>query len=288
MRNVIETFFPGNSTFVKKIDVHPSCVPHSSRFGKKCKIRNINGMKSSEWHSATVDGLLNFLVSGRKQFSLVIVFCEDEPSNNNESGFFWDFHFKLCETGFVCTVVESKNGYEFKKDLVLVEDPKQKDYYLVSEKRKDLCVVMDEEQIRLEPRHANSFVTTWEYCGNENDPNSRHRKSQGLLRVFGVKLKSINSDVTKCLGAADPTTVGLMQASIPEHGSLIKTKVDNRFFYHSTVRDCSMFESTQYENHFLAVNNGDKESVSPYLYLKKITTDREYDEEILFKMEDKK
>lgn len=53
-------------------------------------------------------------------------------------------------------MVESKNGYEFKKDLVLVEDPKQKDYYLVSEKRKDLCVVMDEEQIRLEPRHANS------------------------------------------------------------------------------------------------------------------------------------
>lgn len=39
-----------------------------------------------------------------------------------------------------------------------------------------------------------------------------------------------------------------------------------------------------FTDHYLAVKDSNKESVGPYLYLKKIETDKEYDEEILFKV----
>lgn len=291
MLNVIRSLFRENSRFVRKINVDSICVPHSSILGKNWKITLINKMKSSCWHSTAVDGLLNFLVRDTKDFSLLIFFCEDEPSNNNDSDLFWDFHFTWSETGFRCIVKESENGYDFNKDLVLVEQPTKTDYYVRSEKRKDLCIVMVGEQILLQPWHPDSFITVWEYYGNENDAHSRHRSSPGILTVFGFKLKSIDSDVTKCLGAADCNRVGLMHPSIPEHGSVIKTKEDkpdNRFFYHNTANHgCSMFESTQFENHFLAMKDSDQESVSPYLYLKEIAKDKEYDEEIMFKMSKK-
>lgn len=289
MWKVIRSLFLENSKFVQTIHADPSCVPHSSILEKNRKLRLINSMKCSSWHSSGVESLLNFLFRNKNDFSLVIGFWEDEPSNNNDLRHL-EFCFTWYETGFVCIVMDSNRGYSFSKDLKLVHDPTNRDYYLVSEKQKDLCIVMDGDQIQFVRRHDDSFITVWHYTGNELDPASRHVNSPGVLTVFGFKLTSKNSDTAKCLGAVNSMTVGLMNSYIPPHGKVIPTKTDadHRFFYHSTYRGYSMFESTQFENHFLAVMDSEDESVSPSLYLKEIpSSEKQYSEEILFKMERK-
>lgn len=52
--------------------------------------------------------------------------------------------------------MDSDRGHSFSKDLKLVHDPTNRDYYLVSEKQKDLCIVMDGDQIQFVRRHDDS------------------------------------------------------------------------------------------------------------------------------------
>lgn len=237
------------------------------------QILSINDMSVTGWSPLIVTEILEILVNKNKCLSLII---------QSSSGTILKFSLNLAESK--CEK-EVRNGWDFMKNLdILPGSFKQTDCFLIHEQT-GLCVVSDGQQVHLETLHKESpsLTSAWQCLGTENDPESVHYQT-GRMIVFGFKLKHSNSDSSKCLGVAHKDALILVDADIPDHGIVLPTKLDCRFFYGIPLPPHYLvFESTIFERHYLAVS---KVNGKVALILKECPTNNKKpitDAEIIFK-----